>query len=398
MRIWRIASEKEILAGRTTDVYFQHTLEVLRKEHIDPIVHAEVTVSTMPEDATWGVVAGINDALRLFENRNVEIYGIPEGTVFSPYGRNGVKIPVLSIEGPYTEFTELEAPMLGFICYTSGIATRTARIRRAAGERTLLSFGARRTHPAITPQVEYAAYIGGCDGISCVLGADLLDLKPSGTMPHALIIAFEDQVKAWSAFDRNVPVDVPRIAIVDTYSDEVAEAVKAAENIQNLIGVRLDTPSSRRGDFKEIIEEVRWELDIRGHEKVKIYVSGGINERMINELQDAPVDGYGVGGAISNSPSIDFAMDIVSIKKEGVWKPAAKRGKFSGRKLVWRCQSCGAMDVVEWGQDAPKCYNCGKSTMIVTEQLLKDRELAHEERTPVEIRDYIQKQLKSVSD
>ena len=37
-------------------------------------------------------------------------------------------------------------------------------------------------------------------------------------------------------------------------------------------------PSSRRGDFYRILEEVRWELDLRGHNHVKILASGGVDE------------------------------------------------------------------------------------------------------------------------
>ena len=119
MREWRIATEEEIQEGKTTDIYFEHTIDVLEKEGIDPLVHAEVTVSEMPDDGNWGIVAGIDDALELFQGRKVDIYGLPEGTFFIPNGKSGVKIPVLTIEGSYSEFTLLETPMLGFICHTS---------------------------------------------------------------------------------------------------------------------------------------------------------------------------------------------------------------------------------------------------------------------------------------
>jgi nicotinate phosphoribosyltransferase len=398
LRKWRIATEEDILQGRTTDIYFQHTLDVLRAEDIDPVVHAEVTVSAMPEDAEWGVVAGVDDALRLFEGKHLIVRGLPEGTVFFPYDGNGVKVPVLSIEGPYSEFAVLETPMLGFICYTSGMVTKTAQIRLAAGERTLLSFGARRTHPAVTPQVEYAAYIGGCDGVSCVLGADLLGIKPSGTMPHALVIAFEDQAKAWMAFDRHVSKDVPRIAIADTYSDEVGESLRAAEAVPDLLGVRLDTPSSRKGSFREIVQEVRWELDRRGFRGTKIFVSGGLGHQEILDLRRAPVDGYGVGGAISNSPSIDFAMDIVALKSGDTWKPVAKRGKFSGRKTVWRCAACGTTGAIEDADALPRCGYCGGKTETLTTDLSKDGSLVHSPRPPKEIRDYVLRQIRKVSE
>jgi len=54
---------------------------------------------------------------------------------------------------------------------------------------------------------------------------------------------------------------VPRVALVDTYSDEKAEAIMAAEAMKDLYAVRLDTPASRRGSMPDLIREVRWELD-----------------------------------------------------------------------------------------------------------------------------------------
>ncbi len=396
-RRWKIAQEDEILSGRTTDTYFERTVEVLNGENIDPIVHAEVTVSGIPQGFEWAFVAGINDALELFKDKSLNIGGLPEGTLFYPRDKSGIKVPVFTIEGHYSEFAVLETPMLGFICHTSGMVTKTTHIRLAAGDKDLLSFGARRTHPAITPQVEYAAYIGGCDGVSCVLGAELLDIEPSGTMPHALVISFEDQVKAWKAFDRHVAKNVPRIAIVDTYSDEVHEAVLAAENIPNLMGVRIDTTSSRRGSLRRIIQEVRWELDVRGFSDIKIFASGGLGIEELVSLQDVPVDGYGVGGAISNAPAIDFAMDIVSIKKDQKWMPAAKKGKFSGRKIVWRCEQCMDVRVTQEGNEAPICLNCDQKTVKLTTELVKGGKTMHRKKEPHEIREHVLKQLERVS-
>ncbi|TMI60783.1 nicotinate phosphoribosyltransferase, partial [Candidatus Bathyarchaeota archaeon] len=97
--------------------------------------------------------------------------------------------------------------------------------------------------------------------VSSIIGARLLDLQPTGTMPHSLIVSIGDQVKAWKSFNKYMPKDVPRIALVDTYYDEKTESIMAAEALgKDLYGVRLDTPGSRRGDFAEIIREVRWEL------------------------------------------------------------------------------------------------------------------------------------------
>jgi nicotinate phosphoribosyltransferase len=256
-----------------------------------------------------------------------------------------------------------------------------------------LSFGARRTHPAITPQVEYAAYIGGCDGVSCLLGAKLLDLNPTGTMPHALIIIFQDHVKAWKAYDSHVGKEIPRIALTDTYMDEVMESVLAAENIDTLTGVRLDTPSSRKGNFVRILQEVRWELDQRDFNDVKIFVSGGLNAESVLELREAGADGFGVGGAISNAPAIDFAMDIVAIQKDESWVPCAKRGKFSGRKTMWQCPDCLKIETRIWNASPPTCNNCHKKMKKITKQLMKNGVILQEPKSPKVIRDNVLKQI-----
>ncbi|TFG06989.1 nicotinate phosphoribosyltransferase, partial [Candidatus Thorarchaeota archaeon] len=331
--------------------------------------------------------------LKLFEDRKVDIYGLQEGTLFHPRGSHSVRTPILAIEGHYQEFANLETPLLGFVCHSSGMASKTAHLRLAAGDKTLLSFGARRTHPSITPQVSYAAYIGGCDGVSCVLGGELLGIEAQGTMPHALVIAFQDHVKAWNAFSENLPKNIARIALTDTYLDEVKESILAAAEMKGIDGVRLDTPGSRRGDFKEIIEEVRWELDARGFNDIAIFVSGGLDVEAINWLNDSPVSGYGVGGAISNSPAVDFAMDIVSMKEDDRWIPCAKRGKFSGRKSVWQCPNCMRSEVTLRDADQPDCPHCDKSMKRVTQTLMQQGKILQEPKPVKELRDYVIRQI-----
>jgi nicotinate phosphoribosyltransferase len=112
---------------------------------------------------------------------------------------------------------------------------------------------------------------------------------------------------------------------------------------ERLFAVRFDTPGSRRGNFYRILEECRWELDLRGYKHIKFYVSGGIKEEDVPVLNPV-VDGYGIGTSISNAPVIDYAMDIMEV--EG--KPLAKRGKCSGSKRVLRCPACNKRMVVPY--------------------------------------------------
>jgi nicotinate phosphoribosyltransferase len=323
-----IVPESAIEGGRATDAYFLRTEEALNHAGRNPEVVAEVTADQFPT-GEFELLAGLADAARLLEGRDVDADALPEGTLFD----GG---PVMRIEGPYLEFARLETSILGFLSHPTAMATAALEARRAAPETSLLSFGARHVHPSIAGTVDRSALLAGFDGFSHVAAGDLMEREASGTMPHALVICFGpgNQEDAWRAFDEAVDPDVPRIALCDTYDDEVDEAVRAAE--LGFDSVRLDTTGSRRGDFRHIIRETRWKLDVNGHEDVDIFVSGGITPTAIRRLRDV-ADGFGVGSHITNADPVDFALDLVEV--EG--KPAAKRGKLSGKKAVYRTAEGG---------------------------------------------------------
>jgi nicotinate phosphoribosyltransferase len=291
-------------------------------------VVAEVTADQFPS-GDFELLAGLKDAARLLEGHDLDADALPEGTLFD----GG---PVMRIGGSYLEFARLETSLLGFLSHPTGMASAALQARRAAPETSLLSFGARHTHPSIAGMVDRSALLAGFDGFSHVAAGDIVDRTASGTMPHALMICFGpgNQEDAWRAFDEAVDPDIPRIALCDTYDDEVDEAVRAAE--LGFDSVRLDTTGSRRGDFRHIVRETRWKLDINGHEDVDIFVSGGITPESIRRLKDV-ADGFGVGSHITNADPVDFALDIVEVEGE----PAAKRGKLSGKKEVYRTPDGG---------------------------------------------------------
>ncbi|WP_050033392.1 nicotinate phosphoribosyltransferase [Halorubrum halophilum] len=321
-----IVDAAAIREGRATDAYFERTETALEHAGRNPRVVAEVTADQFP-DGDFELFAGLKDAVALLEDRAVDVDAIPEGRLFD----GG---PVMRIVGPYLAFARLETSLLGFLSHASGMATAALDCRVAAPDSQVLSFGARHVHPSMTAAVERSALVGGFDGFSHVAAGDLLGREASGTMPHALSICFGrgEQEAAWRAFDEAVDESVPRIALCDTYSDEVDEVLRAVETLgDRLDGVRLDTTGSRRGDFRHIIREVQWELDARGHEDVDVYVSGGLGPDDLRALRDV-VDGFGVGGYVSNADPVDFALDIVEVDGE----PAAKRGKLSGAKDVYR--------------------------------------------------------------
>lgn len=310
------ATHEEILAGATTDIYFVRTLEILKAEKKD---RTEVTAEIFAGKP--GVLCGIEEAIHLLGGKNVGIQALPEGSEFA------AKEVVLRIRGIYSEFGIYETAILGMLASASGWATAARRCKELARGKAVYCFGARHVHPAVAPVMERAAIVGGADGCSCILGARLAGRKPSGTVPHAVMLIVGDTVDVALAYDRIMPIEDPRVVLVDTFKDEAEEALRVARALRDkLTGIRLDTPGERGGVTPGLVREIRARLDQAGFSHVKLFASGGINEERMPALVEAGVDAFGIGSFISGASAIDMTMDIKEI--EG--KPVAKRGRIPG--------------------------------------------------------------------
>ncbi|MHA1114661.1 MAG: nicotinate phosphoribosyltransferase [Candidatus Heimdallarchaeaceae archaeon] len=395
MQNW-IASFDEITEGKTTDVYFLNAKKCLQADNLDKTeVYAEVTTDKLPKNWSHFLFLGLAEVIAMFQEAklNVNVYSVDEGRILPPRDVNGIRIPVLSIEGPYGDFAVYETPMLGYLCFQTGVGTSALHVRLAAKEKIILSFGIRRMHPALAPVIDRACYIAGFDGVSCVLSAEKLGIKPTGTIPHAFIIIERGIENAMRSFDKNIKPEVKRIALSDTFSDERFEVMKALDAIgENLYGVRLDTPSSRRGNLREIIKEIKWELKQRGREDIKIFLSGGFDEKMVEEYCDI-ADGFGVGTSVANSPTVNFALDIVEMNGQSI----SKRGKYSGRKQVGYCQACDIyLCSLEDQKRAIICPKCGSEMEKVVKQYMKDGKLIRDLGDVGSIRKYVREQMEKL--
>lgn len=310
------ATHEEIQSGATTDIYFIRTYEILANEGLlDTPVVAEIFCRRD------GIFAGLDEVLKLIEDKQVEVWALPEGTSMSS---NEV---VMRIRGPYQEFGIFETPILGILASSSGWATAAREVKEAAGEKKVLCFGARHVHPAVAPVMERAALVGGCDGVSCILAAKLAGMDPQGTMPHAMILIIGDTVEAALAYHKYMPKDASRTVLVDTFKDEVEESLRVAEVLgKDLFGVRLDTPSERGGVTPALVRELRVRLDQAGLNHVRIFVSGGLTPERIRALSEAGADAFGVGSYISGASPIDMTLDLKVVNG----KPLTKRGRIPG--------------------------------------------------------------------
>jgi nicotinate phosphoribosyltransferase len=380
------ADPREILEGKITDVYFERALAILKAKNVNPLVKAEFIAKNLPKSWPWALLTGVGEAMELMRHLKIKVRAMREGTIFYPFE------PVMEIEGRYQDFCVFETAILGFLCQASGISTQAARMKKLAGERLVMSFGARRMHPVLAPMIERNAYVGGCDGVAVVKSGEVIGEDPMGTMPHALVLCMGSTLEAVKAYDEVLDPKLKRVALIDTFQDEKFEVLNVAEALgERLYAVRFDTPASRRGNFYRILEEVRWELELRGLGHVKFFVSGGITEGDIPVLNPV-VHGYGIGASISNAPVVDFAMDIVEL--DG--KPMAKRGKWSGSKRVLVCARCGQRKIVPNNGEEENACSCGGVFNDMLVPALDNGKTLIEPEPPGRIRDAVLQAVKDL--
>jgi nicotinate phosphoribosyltransferase len=320
----RLKIPASVLSGDTADIYFPRTVEILNAEGINPVATMEV-FATRP-----GILCGMHEVHALLQSvlpaDNREVWSLSEG---DPFERKEV---VLRIKAPYQSYGAYETAYLGMLAQPSGWTTAARECVDAARGIPIISFGARHVHPAVAGLMDYAAIIGGCAGCSSVAGARMAGVPATGTIPHALIIIMGTTAAATLAFDRHMPGDVPRIALVDTFRDEPEESIIVARAMKGrLQGVRLDTPAERGKVTPDLVKETRARLDQAGFRKVQIMVTGGIDPDRIRAFIDAgaPVDAFGVGSYISGAGPIDFTADLHEVDGKSV----AKRGRIPGITL-----------------------------------------------------------------
>jgi len=315
---------EDVLSGETADIYFARTMEILKKENINPVATMEV----FPRSA--GILCGIKEMQSLLSkvlsDVRGEVWSLQEGDLIDK------KEVVLRITAPYQSYGLYETAICGILAHCSGWATAARECVQAAGDLPVISFGARHVHPSVAGVMDYSAVVGGCKGCSSSIGARLTGLEPSGTIPHALILVMENTARATKAFDKHMPAGVSRVALVDTFIDEAEESVNVAEALgDSLDSVRLDTPAELGGVTVDLVKKVRQRLDKAGFERVRIFASGGFTPAKIRQFikEGAPVDGFGIGSYITGASPIDFTADLHQI--DG--KPIAKRGRTPGITL-----------------------------------------------------------------
>ena len=309
--------------------------------------------------------------------------------------------PLLQVRTDLLRAKLLETPWLGFINHMSMVASKAARVVLAAGEKSVMEFGQRRTHPAAALDASWAAWLAGVQSTSNIAAYARWGITSTGTMDHFAIQAAErpEMTRAQSerhffeAYQKTFE-GFPTTMLIDTYDTErgIRHAVEAAG--KHLGAIRIDSNVSR-----ESVIRARQLIDELGAPQAKIYVSDGLDENRVEELRDL-VDGFGIGENIVCSP--DSAVGVGAVAKLVVngygsitMKVAHGTGKATlpGALQVWRfhdhdlvalasepAPGGGARSLLEpfWRGDAPVAKTDAKTDLGAA------RSRAHEEMAGLE--------------
>jgi len=261
-----------------------------------------------------------------------DVWAMPEGTVCFP-GE-----PLLRITAPIAEAQIVETALLATVSFQTMIASKAARIAKAAAGRPIVEFGTRRAHGIESGVLAArAAYIGGCKGTSNVRAGQLFEIPTYGTQAHSWIMAFDTEEKAFARFMDIFPHH--SVLLLDTY-DVRAALEKIIAIGRKPRGVRLDS-----GELTADSVWVRQKLDEAGWGDVEIFISGDLDEERISSLLDAGarVDTFGVGTSLSTSsdaPTLSVLYKLVEVERGGEVREAAKfsaaKVTYPGRKQVYR--------------------------------------------------------------
>lgn len=264
-----------------------------------------------------------------------DVDAVPEGAIFF------ADEPIIRVTAPIAEAQLVETRLINLLHLQSLVAAKAARMVLAAEGRALIDFGLRRAHGAEAGlHAARAAYIAGFAGTASVLAGPTFGVPLFGTMAHSYVQAHADETEAFLSFARSRPHDL--VLLIDTYDTEAgADRVVrlaprlAAERI-TLRGVRLDS-----GDLAWHAHKVRAILDAGGLGSVRIFASGGIDERKIARFvaENAPIDGFGIGTSLVTSqdaPALDCAYKLQAYAGQPRRKRSESKATWPGAKQVFR--------------------------------------------------------------
>ncbi len=283
------------------------------------------------------------DYLRNFKFAG-DMYAVPEGTIVYP------NTPLVTVVAPLIDAQLIETMLLLTINHQSLIATKANRIVRAAGDASVMEFGARRAQGSDAAIYgARACYIGGVGATATAISDEMFGVPAVGTMAHSFVQFFDSEYEAFKAYAEVYPDNC--ILLIDTYNvldSGVQNAIKVAKEVLEPMGKRLKGVRIDSGDLAYLTKKVRKILDSAGCEDCSIVVSNSIDEYLITSLnkQGARINSYGVGERMitaKSEPVFGGVYKLAAVESEsGVYEPKIKISENvekitnPGFKTLWR--------------------------------------------------------------
>lgn len=263
------------------------------------------------------------DYLRNFKF-SCDVWAIPEGTPVFP------NEPLVIVKGPAIQAQLMETMLLLCINHQCLIATKAARIVKAADGRAVMEFGSRRAQGSDGAIYgARAAYIGGCAGTACTISDKEMGTPALGTMAHSWVQMFDSELDAFRAYAKCYPDAC--LLLVDTYNvlkSGIPNAIKVFNELRaeghEPAGIRIDS-----GDITYLSRKARKMLDDAGFPNAKICISNSLDEYIIEDIlrQGACIDSFGVGERLITSrsePVFGGVYKLTAVEKYGQIIPKIK--------------------------------------------------------------------------
>jgi len=353
-----------------TDLYELTMMQAYVEQGFDEAATFSLFVRKLPARRNYLVAAGLDDVLRYFETVRFDRAAIDHLATLGQFNdrflrrledfrftgdvravREGTPVfanePILEVTAPIAEAQLAETFVMNQVHLQTVLASKGARMVRAAEGRAVVDFGPRRMHGTDAAlKAARAFHIAGLTASSNVLASRIYGTPATGTMAHSFIQAWEREADAFRAFVALYPNTV---LLVDTY-DTLAGVRKVIDLARELgddfkvRAVRLDS-----GDLAGLAHESRALLDQAGLDSVQIFASGSLDEDAIAAMlaDGAPIDGFGVGtkmGVSEDAPSLDIAYKLSAYGGQGRLKLSTGKPVLPGHKQVWRSEQGGRFD------------------------------------------------------
>ncbi len=262
-----------------------------------------------------------------------DIWAIPEGTVVFP-GE-----PLMTVRAPVIEAQFIETYVLMMINHQSLIATKAARLTRAAKGRAISEFGSRRAQGADAAILgARAAYVGGCNSTACTVADEVYGVPAGGTMAHSWVQMFDTEYEAFRTYCEVYPNSAT--LLIDTYNvleSGLPNAIRVFKEVLLPKGITKCAVRIDSGDVTYLSKKIRKRLDEEGLTDCKIVVSNSLDEYIIRELirQGAEVDAFGVGERLitaKSDPVFGGVYKLCAMEREdGTIQPKIKISENVGK-------------------------------------------------------------------